>query len=147
MPSRSPSPAAPVRCLPAFAQWKRRLLLGLLLFGAPVSAHGGAQPGAVRVIDGDTFDYRGERIRIADIDAPELAASCAEEAQLAAAATRRLRSLLAQGPFELVTAGRRVDRYGRQLRIVVRNGRSIGDMLVAEGLARTWSGRREPWCT
>ncbi len=98
------------------------------------------------MIDGDTFDLGGERIRIADIDTPEVDARCAEEARLAAAATRRLGVLLAQGPFELVPVERDEDRYGRKLRMVVRDGRSIGDVLVAEGLARTWSGRREPWC-
>ena len=61
---------------------------------------------------------------------------------------RRLRALLAQGPFELhpLPSGRDRDRYGRKLRIVTRGGQSIGDVLVAEGLARTWTGRREPWC-
>jgi endonuclease YncB( thermonuclease family) len=54
--------------------------------------------------------------------------------------------LLAAGPFELRMLGRDVDRYGRKLRVVVRDGRSLGDQLVAEGLARTWTGRREPWC-
>lgn len=104
--------------------------------------------GPVRVIDGDTFIYAGERIRIADIDTPEVHGRCPDETALAARATRRLRSLLAQGPFELhpLPSGRDRDRYGRQLRIVARDGRSLGDVLVAEGLARTWSGRREPWC-
>ena len=36
--------------------------------------------------------------------------------------------------------------YGRSLRVLTRNGQSIGDMLVAEGLGPTWTGRREPWC-
>lgn len=112
---------------------------GVQVGTAPVS-------GSVHVIDGDTFDHGGERIRIADIDTPELNGRCAEESQLAAAATRRLRSLLEAGPFELVPVERDEDRYGRKLRIVLRGRRSIGDMLVAEGLARTWSGRREPWC-
>lgn len=101
---------------------------------------------AVRVIDGDTFDYGGERIRIADIDTPEVRGRCPEERAQAALATQRLRTLLAAGPFELVRNGRDRDRYGRKLRVVVRDGRSIGDTLVAEGLARTWTGRREPWC-
>ena len=26
------------------------------------------------------------------------------------------------------------------------DGRSLGDILVSEGLARTGAGRREPWC-
>ena len=104
--------------------------------------------GPVRVIDGDTFEHGGHRIRIADIDTPELRGRCAYEVELAARATRRLEALIAAGPFELnpLPSGRDEDRYGRKLRIVTRGGRSLGDTLVAEGLARTWSGRREPWC-
>jgi endonuclease YncB( thermonuclease family) len=103
---------------------------------------------AVRVVDGDTFWVGGDKIRIADIDTPETnPPRCAEEAQLGERATQRLAALLGDGPFELEPiAGRDLDRYGRKLRIVTRNGRSIGDMLVSEGLARTWTGRREPWC-
>lgn len=105
-------------------------------------------PAFVRVIDGDTFVYRGERIRVADIDTPEVHGMCDAEIRLAAQATNRMRVLLAQGAFELhpLASDRDRDRYGRQLRIVTRNGRSLGDQLVREGLARTWSGRREPWC-
>jgi micrococcal nuclease len=102
----------------------------------------------IRVIDGDTFDYGGTRVRIADIDTPELAGRCAEEVALAARATARLRTLLAAGPFELHPSGdgRDADIYGRKLRIVTRHGRSVGGQLVAEGLARIWTGRRQPWC-
>jgi len=105
-------------------------------------------PAYVRVIDGDTFAYHGERIRVADIDTPEVHGMCDAEVRLAAQATSRMRVLLTEGPFELhpLASGRDRDRYGRQLRIVTRNGRSLGNQLVAEGLARTWSGRREPWC-
>lgn len=100
--------------------------------------------GPVRVIDGDTFDYGGTRIRIADIDTPEVNGRCPHETQLAARATSRLRTLLAAGPFELhlLGSGRDEDRYGRKLRIVTRNGQSMGDQLVAEGLARTWLDAR-----
>ncbi len=124
--------------------------LALALWPAPPDATAGtvARPGLVRVIDGDTFDYAGERIRIADIDTPELNARCGREADLAARATARTRAWLAAGPFELQPlAGRDVDRYGRKLRIVVRDGRSIGDALVAAGLARHSTGYRRPWCT
>lgn len=100
----------------------------------------------VDVIDGDTFRYGGEKIRIADIDTPEVQGRCPYETALAARATDRLAALLAVGPFQLETVGRDEDRYGRKLRVVTRGGRSIGDQLVSEGLARTWSGRREPWC-
>jgi micrococcal nuclease len=103
---------------------------------------------SVHVIDGDTFAYGGTRVRIADIDTPEVHGQCPYETALAARATERMRALLADGPFELspLGNGRDEDRYGRKLRIVTRGGRSLGDVLVAEGLARTWSGRREPWC-
>ena len=105
------------------------------------------QPASVSVIDGDTFHYGGDKIRIADIDTPEVRGRCAYEKALAAQATQRLEELLAAGPFELQPIpGRDEDRYGRKLRVVTRNGRSLGDRLVAEGLARTWTGRREPWC-
>ena len=105
-----------------------------------------ADPWAVVITDGDTFRYHGTKIRVADIDAPEVRGRCPEESRLAARATDRLEALLHAGPFELRTLGRDEDRYGRKLRVVTRNGRSLGDQLVAEGLARTWTGRREPWC-
>ena len=126
----------------------RLILMGAVALAASwqVAALAQGQAIPIRVIDGDTFDYGGERIRIADIDTPEVRARCPEEARLAAAARHRLRSLLAQGPFALIRSGRDEDRYGRKLRVVVRHGRSLGDTLVSEGLARTWSGRREPWC-
>jgi endonuclease YncB( thermonuclease family) len=99
------------------------------------------------VVDGDTFWIAGEKVRVADIDAPETHPSrCAEEAQLGNAATARLQALLNQGAVTLESADRDTDRYGRKLRIVTRGGRSLGDQLVAEGLARPWTGRRMPWC-
>jgi micrococcal nuclease len=118
---------------------------------AHTTPSGGVETRAIsepaRVIDGDTFDYQSMRVRIADIDAPEVHGRCAYETELAARATQRMRALLAAGPFELhPLSDRDEDRYGRKLRIVTRGGRSLGDLLVAEGLARTWSGRREPWC-
>lgn len=101
---------------------------------------------AVDVIDGDTFDVGGQRIRIADIDTPEVKGPCAYERQLAARATTRMAELLGAGAFELHPIDRETDQYGRKLRVVTRDGRSLGDQMVAEGLARTWTGRRQPWC-
>ncbi|WP_319321149.1 thermonuclease family protein [Shinella sp.] len=100
------------------------------------------------VVDGDTFWLNSEKIRIADIDTPEIGQpKCARELALGEKAKMRLRVLLSAGPFEMQSLPvRNIDRYGRSLRILVRNGQSVGDRLVSEGLARTWSGRREPWC-
>jgi endonuclease YncB( thermonuclease family) len=105
-----------------------------------------SDPGAARIVDGDTFGYGGEKYRIADIDTPEVHGRCTSESRLAARATDRMEALLHQGPFELHSVERNEDHYGRKLRIVTRGGQSLGDQLVAEGLARTWTGRREPWC-
>lgn len=100
------------------------------------------------MIDGDTFYMGSQSIRIADIDTPEThPPRCDYEADLGEQATRRLLELLNAGPFALQSAGDRdEDRYGRKLRTVVRDGRSLGDVLVSEGLAREWTGRRLPWC-
>lgn len=100
------------------------------------------------VVDGDTLWLNGVKIRVADIDTPEISQpKCEEERALGNAATERLISLLNKGPFDLKTIDNRdEDRYGRKLRVLTRNGRSIGEQLVAEGLARTWTGKREPWC-
>lgn len=100
------------------------------------------------VVDGDTFWMGGVKIRVADIDAPETHPSrCAHEADLGDRATRRLQELLNEGDIELQTPlGQDKDRYGRSLRIVRQNGRSVGERLVSEGLARKWEGHRQPWC-
>ena len=99
------------------------------------------------VVDGDTFWMDGAKIRVADIDAPETHPShCPEEARLGEAATLRLQALLNAGPVTLETGDRATDRYGRALRIATRGGRSLGAQLVGEGLARRWTGRRQPWC-
>jgi endonuclease YncB( thermonuclease family) len=99
------------------------------------------------VVDGDTFWISGEKIRVADIDAPETHPSrCEREADLGSQATLRLQALLNAGPVQLETIDRDTDRYGRKLRIVMRDGQSLGAMLVSEGLARRWDGARHPWC-
>jgi endonuclease YncB( thermonuclease family) len=99
------------------------------------------------VVDGDTFHYHFTRIRIADIDTPEThPPRCASEAELGRRATLRLQELLNQGPFTLEPIDRDHDQYGRQLRIVMRGSVSLGARLVDEGLARRWTGSRQPWC-
>lgn len=104
-------------------------------------------PRTTCVVDGDTFWFHGEKVRIADINAPEThGASCTAEAMLGAEATRRLIALLNAGPFMLEAGPRNRDRYGRQLRTVTRGGGSLGGQLVAEGLAESWRGRRSDWC-
>lgn len=106
--------------------------------------------GSVRktcVVDGDTFWVDGTKIRIADINTPETSQpQCSAEAALGRKASLRLAELLSGATLDLRAADRDEDQYGRKLRIVERDGRSVGEMLVAEGLAHEWRGRRESWC-
>ena len=104
-------------------------------------------PRTTCVVDGDTFWLNGEKIRIADINAPEThGARCPFEQALGDAATRRLTALLNAGSFLLEVQGRERDRYGRLLRVVTRKGRSLGSQLVSEGYAEPWRGKRSDWC-
>ena len=99
------------------------------------------------VVDGDTFWFGGEKIRIADIDTPELRPPrCERERELGLAAKQRLLDILNSGPLSFKVAARDEDRFGRKLRIVYRDRRSVGDILIAEGLARKWQGSRRSWC-
>lgn len=84
------------------------------------------------VHDGDTFWWEGEKIRIADIDTPELDSADPAERRRAIAARDRLVQLLNAGEVVIERTGH--DRYGRTL---ARIG-TIGDQLVGEGLARRW---------
>src|SRR5688500_10865015 len=83
--------------------------LGLLMAWGPPALSGGGFRGAgetvhptnVWVIDGDTFDVGGVRVRVADIDTPEVRGECAAESHLAARATARMRTLLEEGEFQV----------------------------------------------
>lgn len=103
---------------------------------------------AACVVDGDTIWYRGVKIRVLDINAPEIShPQCNSEEDLGLKARDRLQALLNAGPFTLESRGARdADRYGRKLRAITRGGRSLGAVLVDEGLAEEWTGRRRNWC-
>lgn len=99
------------------------------------------------VVDGDTIWLNGQNIRIADIDAPETHEyRCPEEKALGNRAAQRLQELVNSGAVTLRPIAREEDNYGRKLRIVEVEGESVGDTLVAEGLARWYRGTRRPWC-
>lgn len=99
------------------------------------------------VVDGDTIWLEGQKIRIADMNTPEVSKpDCPAERVLGQRATNRLTSLLNEGGFSLETIDRDEDGYGRKLRIVTRGGQSLSRILVAEGLAEEWTGSRRSWC-
>lgn len=124
----------------------RGMALSPILLAAALTLCGDG-PRTDCVVDGDTFWLDGEKIRIADINAPETTgAACPAERALGERARQRLLVLLNAGPITLAIEGRATDRYGRALRVVRRGGRSLGADLVREGLAEPWRGRRSDWC-
>ena len=90
-----------------------------------------------RVLDGDTIRLRdGRRVRLVQIDAPELRENECYARKSAAA----LRSLL-RGAEVTLEADRRldaVDQYGRLLRYVHKGGTNVNLALVKRGAASVW---------
>ena len=83
----------------------------------------------VHVIDGDTFRYGTERVRLRGIDTPELNEPGGQAARL------RLEELLRSGPVRVVPHGR--DVYDRLVADVFVDGQNIAEKLQAEGLAKS----------
>ena len=98
------------------------------------------------VHDGDTIRCGRERVRIANIDAPELTDSpkCQDRRRSYAwcdfaageASRAALVRLLSRGRVMIERRG--TDPYGRTLATVSVNGVDAGDYLIAHGLARPW---------
>ena len=104
-------------------------------------------PAEVRVVDGDTIRLGGERIRLIDIDAPEMGsgASCDAERNLAELAKGKLTEILGGQRLEIERRGK--DRFGRTLAYIRVSGADVGEMLIRARVAVRWEGRQHEWCT
>ena len=90
----------------------------------------------VRVIDGDTIEVDGERIRLSGIDAPEDDQVCGIHGanfSCGDAATSKLQELIGQRQVQCVGDDR--DRYGRLIAICSVDGRDVGQEMVRSGWA------------
>lgn len=92
--------------------------------------------GRAVVIDGDTIEVRGSRVRLHGIDAPESAQTCLDNGKLWLCGQRASRALADR------LAGRSVDcketaedRYGRIVAVCRLGGGDLNAWLVAEGWA------------
>jgi micrococcal nuclease len=104
------------------------------------------EAGACRAVDGDTLDCAGRRVRLANIDAPELHGRCPAETQMAERAKLAAMIALADAAARVVPDGGK-DRYGRLVARVAVDGKDLGETLVAQGLARPYAGgARRGWC-
>jgi endonuclease YncB( thermonuclease family) len=108
-----------------------------LYLALPVAAQTGIVAGRARVIDGDTIEVSGERVRLYGIDAPETGQRCmtgqGREWSCGRAAADRLRQLVSNNA--VACAARDRDDYGRLLGVCSVNGRELNGALVREGLA------------
>ena len=115
-----------------------------------------------RVIDGDGLVAPwGEKLRVGNIDTPEVGSrcKCKSECALGAKATAYTTKLIREARTIILTAysepGRKfsghgrsgpLDPFRRSLVLVSIDGRDLGELLIAERLARPWTGKRQPWC-
>lgn len=99
------------------------------------------------VVDGDTFYFDGDKVRIAGIDSPEThPPRCADEAEIGARATEKLLALINSGEVTMTGIGRDRDTYGRLLRDVQVDGADVGAAMVSAGVARDYGSGRRSWC-
>jgi endonuclease YncB( thermonuclease family) len=117
----------------------------------------GAHPAeVVPVIDGDTFEARVNlwpgldvttRVRLRDVDAPELKQRCADERTKAEAARDVLRSILDQG--EVAISAVTLDKYGGRVVADASTARTpdVSSALLNASAARRYAGgHRDGWC-
>lgn len=139
----------------------KKLLALLLIMPAMVLAKGTVTYDieVTRVLDGDTIEYKAPflpaplkpvlKIRVLGIDTPEKGhrAQCPEEAALALKASALTKQAVAAAKtIQLQLEG--WDKFGgRVLGHVLIDGKNLGDMLIAQGLARPYDGgTKSSWC-
>jgi endonuclease YncB( thermonuclease family) len=108
-----------------------------VMSGMPVTGVRADVQGIVRVIDGDTLDVGGARIRLHGIDAPETDQSCVRENGTEWACGAWVARVVADR-FQGRTArcnAQTQDRYGRLVATCRVGGEDIARSLVEEGLA------------
>lgn len=99
---------------------------------APISLSGRAV-----VVDGDTLDLSGKRVRLEGIDAPELGQTCGRRWlgtwPCGRAAQKALEKLVQGRRVECQSKG--LDKYGRELGICFVDGHDVNAAIVQQGMA------------
>jgi endonuclease YncB( thermonuclease family) len=115
----------------------------------PIATTIAAVVATLAVIDGDTVHSDHERYRLLGIDAAEIHhAQCDAERRLGELTKHRLETLLESGSISFFPdPPTQRDKYGRLLVRLIVNGEDAACILIREGYARPWRGRREDWCT
>ncbi|WP_084305860.1 thermonuclease family protein [Bradyrhizobium sp. ARR65] len=112
----------------------------VLCFGAAGAALATDLIGEASIIDGDTIEVHGTRIRLWGIDAPETTQLCrGEDSELyrcGAKAANDLDALIGRRPVICVPMS--LDQYGRTVAICSIDGVELGEWLVRNGDALDW---------
>jgi endonuclease YncB( thermonuclease family) len=103
-----------------------------------------AQAVEVEVVSGDVIRLQNAEWRIANIDAPQIENTCADEARLGVLAQAKLAEFVGQGEMEIAPTGR-VDKRNRRTARVRVNGEDVGEKMIAAGLAQRYGSAR-PLC-
>lgn len=113
-------------------------MLTLLSFWSPALA--GDLTGQASIIDGDTLEIHGVRIRLWGIDAPESSQLCRDEDsslyRCGAKAANDLDTFIARRPVNCMPMNQ--DQYGRTVATCSAGGVDLGEWLVHNGLALDW---------
>ncbi len=92
--------------------------------------------GPARVIDGDTIEIAGQRIRLHGIDAPESRQTCRRDTVTWRCGVEAARALRLFIDGQRVTCRERdIDRYGRIVAVCHAGGQDLNGLLVSEGMA------------
>ena len=118
-------------------QIARSIIIAIALAAASASAHADTLTGRASVIDGDTLEMQGERIRILDIDAPESRQPCIEpdgtEWRCGQQAAMALSDWIAQQTVTCETTKK--DKYKRWLARCAVAGQDVAKWLAENGMA------------
>jgi endonuclease YncB( thermonuclease family) len=116
---------------------KRATLLLALLLGLSHRAIAGEQvAGAASVIDGDTIEIHGARIRLHGIDAPESSQLCTRYRRRYRCGQEAAFALDDKIGRQVVSCERRdTDRYGRMVAVCTAGGVDLSRWLVRQGHA------------
>ena len=92
--------------------------------------------GSARIIDGDTLEVRGKRVRLHGIDAPESAQRCRSGGRLWSCGRDAARALARRiGSRPVACEERDRDRYGRIVAVCRVAGEDVNAWMAAEGWA------------
>jgi endonuclease YncB( thermonuclease family) len=120
--------------------FKMGATLAVLILGPRPVALADDLIGRASVIDGDTLEIHGSRIRLWGIDAPESSQLCRGEDSLqyrcGSKAANDLDAFIAGRPVNCLPIS--LDRYGRTVATCSVGGTDLGDWLVRNGLALDW---------